>query len=308
MTQAEFARSVGWSRSTISRWETGRARPSAAALAAILAFGATATSASSSNDERDPDATCPDELPPVHPDRERSPGVPQADSIELGHSRPASAVPARRAPILSLGPVLELEPSAWEREPRILTVATKHPRWSAEVRLHIGARPVRPGAIPLSVAAKPKPHRRSWLGGAGVLVASLAVFLMIGWPGEPLPKPPVKPRVAIAAVESPLERAAEVASPPADPVVVPARTFAPSSPEEASVEKAPDAPVRLAGVVLAGGVRNATFRVATGSVTIAEGDWLGERQVTRIGRERVEIRQRMGRIDTVLVGGRVPTS
>jgi hypothetical protein len=48
--------------------------------------------------------------------------------------------------------------------------------------------------------------------------------------------------------------------------------------------------------------------VASGSVTIGEGDWLGERQVTHIGRERVELRQKEGRIDTVLVGRRVPPS
>ncbi len=38
MTQAEFARASGWSASTISSWERGRATPSRLAFKTILAF------------------------------------------------------------------------------------------------------------------------------------------------------------------------------------------------------------------------------------------------------------------------------
>src|SRR6188508_470766 len=39
MSQAEFARSLGWCASTISRWESGKAQPDRLALKIILAFG-----------------------------------------------------------------------------------------------------------------------------------------------------------------------------------------------------------------------------------------------------------------------------
>src|SRR5262249_56647560 len=39
MTQAEFAHALGWSPSTISRWESGRAEPDRLSLKIILAFG-----------------------------------------------------------------------------------------------------------------------------------------------------------------------------------------------------------------------------------------------------------------------------
>src|SRR5262245_20408230 len=39
MSRAEFARALGWSPSTIARWESGRAKPSRLALKIILAYG-----------------------------------------------------------------------------------------------------------------------------------------------------------------------------------------------------------------------------------------------------------------------------
>ena len=38
MSQAEFARALDWSPSTISAWERGRAQPSRLAFKVILAF------------------------------------------------------------------------------------------------------------------------------------------------------------------------------------------------------------------------------------------------------------------------------
>src|SRR5439155_22185444 len=62
----------------------------------------------------------------------------------------------------------------------------------------------------------------------------------------------------------------------------------------------------IGGVSLVGGVRQAMFRTPTETITLTEGAQLGERRITRIGAEGVELREPTGQLRMVAIGGRVP--
>jgi hypothetical protein len=53
-------------------------------------------------------------------------------------------------------------------------------------------------------------------------------------------------------------------------------------------------------------MHRATFRIATETVTLAEGDQLGKRRAARIRADGVELRDPSGEIRTVRLGGHVP--
>jgi transcriptional regulator with XRE-family HTH domain len=97
MSRAEFARALGWSQTTISRWETGKAQPNRLSLKIILAFG----------EER---------------------GVRWRPRQTL----PALVAPVRPLPSVEVRPVhAEVMP---EGRP---TAAPRRPRWEAEVSFRV---------------------------------------------------------------------------------------------------------------------------------------------------------------------------
>jgi hypothetical protein len=63
---------------------------------------------------------------------------------------------------------------------------------------------------------------------------------------------------------------------------------------------------RLEGVTLLGGVRTATFRTDADSITLSEGEQLGERHAVRVGGDGVDLRDPAGRLQTVKLGDTVP--
>jgi hypothetical protein len=71
-------------------------------------------------------------------------------------------------------------------------------------------------------------------------------------------------------------------------------------PELAAPASAPRA--RLESVVMIGDTHRATFRVAGDSVTLVEGDWLGQQQIAGIGTRSVTLVGRAGGTRTVPLG------
>src|SRR5437867_7252249 len=147
MTQAEFARALGWAPATISRWESGRAKPSRLALKIILAYG----------EERHvryrPASTPAPTLPALLP---RSPLPP----LVLSGQRSLRPVPDEFP--------VSVEPSATEARP-----AWTRPRWEAELNLRVALGGGSRGILPSY------PH---WLRKGVVVGAALAVAVAVASP------------------------------------------------------------------------------------------------------------------------------
>jgi len=111
MTQAEFAQALGWSTSTISKWESGKAEPNRLALKIILAYG----------EER---------RVRYRPRRPTVPTLPVP--IEHRTAAPPIVVESTATP--------RALPPPWSAEARL-----DHPRWEAAFTVRVARGPHDPG-------------------------------------------------------------------------------------------------------------------------------------------------------------------
>jgi transcriptional regulator with XRE-family HTH domain len=145
MTQAEFAHALGWSPSTISRWESGRAEPDRLSLKIILAFG----------EER---------------------RVRYRPRASTGSTLPApiSSLPAT---IGTLGyaprPALEVLPPASGARPWGSHPGTERPRFEAALSFRVAVNERRD---PMGA------RHPGWLRNGGIVAAALCAVTLIGAP------------------------------------------------------------------------------------------------------------------------------
>lgn len=301
MSQAEFARAAGWSPSTISSWERGRAKPSRLAFKTILAFaeerGVRYRPRSPATTALVPMATAPRLEGPY----DGSP--PHADRAYAG-------VPGPRATLRPL--VYPERPSAahanaqtWGRE--AAAAPGPPPRWSAEAsfRVTLGARSARDRGLPRGVVE-----------GAIVVAAFVAALSL---------RTPVRRVLGYDAVAA--TAAARYAADPRDPVAAPAPVLASvgsAAGSRRTVTTAPDDDVvppahaqeqppivprpvaRLESVMAIGDAARATFRTANDAVTVERGEWLGGLEVAAIASDGVTLVDRAGTTRRVRVGQHTP--
>src|SRR5262249_35007887 len=85
---------------------------------------------------------------------------------------------------------------------------------------------------------------------------------------------------------------------------------APAAPTPAVAPAPPPPPTiaRLEGVTLLGGRREATFRVADDTMTVAEGEPVGDRRATRVSGNGVDLADAGAAVEAVRLGGGVAVS
>ncbi len=291
MSQAEFARAAGWSPSTISSWERGRAKPSRLAFKTILAFA----------EERGvryrPRSTST-ALALAQAPRGATDPLASADSSAFAARRRdtihGNGSPSPTGPSPALRPLLYSDRPA---EP--LRPAAEPPRWSAEAsfRLTLGTRP--------AVVRSRLPR-----GLAEVAIAGLA-FCAAWTLRQPLhhwlrPSPST---VAAAPLHAPLAAGAvhlpsvTAVSAPFLPPLAPADAPPVDPPAEAPPH--PLVTARLESVVTISGAARATFRTANDVVTVTSGEWLGSREVAGIADDGVTLRDRDGVERRIHVGQQI---
>ncbi|HEY2388566.1 MAG TPA: helix-turn-helix domain-containing protein [Candidatus Binatia bacterium] len=286
MSQAEFARASGWSASTISSWERGRAKPSRLAFKTILAFA----------EERGiryrPRSTST-ALVLAQPQLESANGY---ASARPGHDPRAPRVerlPAGPAP--HLRPLLYADPVTHAAHSPV-----EPPRWSAEAsfRFTLGGRPHR--SLPRGIAE------------AGIVALAFCAAWLLAEPVQRWlrPAPPVvatasAPPLVPAALPGGAAQLPSITAPPAPavaPMLVPA-----DAPPEPAVDAAP-APLvtaRLESILTIGGEARATFRTPNDAVTVETGEWLGSQQISRIADDGVTLLDRAGISRRVHVGQQI---
>lgn len=303
MSQAEFARAAGWSPSTISSWERGRAKPSRLAFKTILAFA----------EERGvryrPRATSMTAL------------VPMAGSPYAG----ASASPGPRAALRPLlypdrggpdrggatreGVPPAARPTAWTYEQPASRIApSAPPRWSAEASFRVtlgNGRTHDRGRLPRGV-----------LEGAIVVVAFAAAFTVRApLRGLFARTPDVSSATSVASVTAPSAPvAAPVLSsvgstlPPRARAATAAAALAPPTDAAESVAQVPPPTTlaRLESVMAIGDAARATFRTANDAVTVVSGEWVGGQRVAAIANDGVTLVDRDGTSHRVRVGQHTP--
>ncbi len=282
MSQAEFARALGWAPSTIARWESGRSRPSRLALKIILAFG--------------------EEHHVRYRPRQQLPVPIQHPPVTV--QRPPLIDPAsREMTVIAAHPALSTHSDSGR---------TDRPGWEAELKFRVARTPRE---------LRSEGPRRGWLRPAIVMGASLCVLAAVGIPllsGGPAPatssQVATSPQPSLTApvpVPSPRHRRRERAEVPtednsaATTELGQADGGAPPPPAPLAPE-APPVMARLEGVTMLDGVHQATFRIAREIVTVAEGEELGTRRAERISVDGVDLRDGSGVVRTVRLGGQVP--
>jgi transcriptional regulator with XRE-family HTH domain len=342
MTQAEFARALGWSATTISRWESGRVLPNRLALKIILAFGEEhhvrlkrGVSANRAEEAAPPVTTaltCLTSTLALEPSPRGALPVPPGDVLDWadpdapgewtrGGRRQLSASVHSR--------MLSLERPAADRSER--------PAWQAEVHFRLSgpSRADRAG------------NRGSWFRGAVLLAGTLVVLGALGMPivrgfgpdaGDEIGRDVARRAVARAGVGLPPESSgtrfaarparggattAALEEGGASDARAPDRGSAvasrgrPNAADEAGIDPASDEmpesgqPKRLtmgqlAGVLLAGGARRVTVRTPSGSMIFTEGDRVGEGAIARVAPDRIEFREGSGRSRVVRLGESLP--
>ena len=255
MSQAQFARALGWAPSTISRWESGRAEPDRLALKLILAFG----------EER---------RVRYRPRRELETRL----ALPVPHDLPTQRQPT----VLSSSVPLEVTP----HYTRSVSIAAERSGWEAELNLRLALR--RRGLYP-------ERRRRSWLRKAAIIGASACVAAAIGVPLITRSSPaPARPTLETAPMPTP----------PA--VAVPPQPAGPAATVASSDAVRPQTlAARLEAVTVLGGMRQATFRTPTETVTVAEGDQLGAQRAAHIGSGGVDLADSSGQVRTVKLGDRI---
>ena len=290
MSQAEFARAAGWSASTISGWERGRATPSRLAFKTILAFA----------EERGV--------------RYR-PSAPTNALVRVGGgardetahtSGPRPALRPLLYPNSAPAAAGRVEPTVASSDPRPWTAEharASAPRWHAEAsfRVSLGARTQRSSAasrhaVEVAIVALGfcaafglREPARWLLHGDTVRAGTTAAALTVA-PAIAPPAPVTAPRLD---------------------AIVPRSGHAQSQPSHATTVAAPAATVesptaRLESVLAIGAMARATFRSDNDSVTVAPGEWIGGRLVVAIDADGVTLADRVGARHRVGVGQRTP--
>jgi len=137
-----------------------------------------------------------------------------------------------------------------------------------------------------------------WFRSGGIVVAALCVATAIS-------APMMGRSVRSADAPGPhVDRVAQVA--PVIAAAAPA-VAAPVAPTPAVAPAPPPPPTiaRLEGVTLLGGRREATFRIADETMTVAEGEPVGDRRATRVSGNGVDLADPSGAVEVVRLGGRV---
>jgi len=262
MSRAEFARALGWAPSTVAKWESGRARPGRLALKIILAFG----------EERG--VRIPARRPPV---------VVPAVVLPPPAPRTAELVPLRPRPALSPPTVsFRIDPPRWEARLQF-RVSVDGPSGRAGRRGRLRAN------LPLAVTA------------------CAVLLLVVSALRNDSSSPPTSPRYADASTKRGSDR------PPAQRRHAVSRSRAADAPEAMEARLVPPpippppatsrpVPTRLEGVTVLGGVRSATVRTNGDTVTVREGDRLGDHQIVRINGRGIEVADAAGARRTVLLG------
>ena len=285
MSQAEFARAAGWSPSTISSWERGRAKPSRLAFKTILAFA--------------------EERGVRYRPRRTSTALVLARPQDDGASGFASGPGTNHDPHIARvermlpGPRPQLRPLLYtdhltDAAPR---PTAEPPRWSAEAsfRFTLGSRQATPRSLPRGVM-------EAVIVGLAFCAAWLLAEPVQRWV-RPAPvavtAAPVHAPIAPAVVQLPSVTA------PAAPAPLPMLVPADAPPEPAA--EAPPALVtaRLESVLTIGGAARATFRTANDAVTVETGEWLGSQQISRITDDGVILVDRNGVQRRVHVGQQI---
>jgi DNA-binding XRE family transcriptional regulator len=281
MTQAEFARALGWGTSTISRWESGKAQPNRLAMKIILAFG----------EER---------------------GVryrPRAQTLPAPIARDATHREAsgRGVPMLAV-PVARPSSASWST-----SMAGERPGWEAQLSFRVAID--RGGGNPS--ATRRAWLSRAVTGGALCISLLLGITLLTATPArtrrDSSARPPTsrvtpseKPAVAAAAPTTAPPRAraesrrSRARRRPA--AVVPEAPIAAAPVAVPTPPAPPPVVARLEGVTLLGGARTATFRTDADSISVSEGQELGTRHAERVGADGVDLRDAAGDLHTVRLG------
>jgi transcriptional regulator with XRE-family HTH domain len=270
MSQADFARALGWGTSTISRWESGKAEPNRLAMKIILAFG----------EER---------------------------GIRYRPRTKALPAPTRNAPLLPAIPMpiaLPDDEPAWTA-----SLGSDGPAWEAHLNLRL-ALDRGTGSAPGSrrswfhrAAAGGAMCTALFLG---VVMLTATPARDVGGKRAPSRRPApdawtAAPAAAVPQPEHPREgsrRGRRVRRP--TPPIIEAET--PSAPLVVPAPPSPPVLARLEGVTLLGAVRKATFRTDVDSITVVEGEQLGAHQAVRVGGEGVELRDAAGSVLNVKLG------
>jgi transcriptional regulator with XRE-family HTH domain len=321
MSQAQFARAAGWSPSTISSWERGRAKPSRLAFKTILAFA----------EERGvryrPRAqmTALVPLPPTA-GAWTSPGpraglrpllYPETIDVAIERPRLARAVRGDERPRWRGAPGLDGDAADPARGAQTSHAAA--PRWSAEAsfRVTLGARGApRASGVPRGVIE------------AVIVATAFCVALAVGLP-QPIrrllrPTPPPQQKASAVATQgnATQTRVAPVVRPPAERVAAhvatgtqPAAATAggasvagtlPTSAgdDDRRAPVAADAPqvARLESILAVNGTGRATFRTGSDTVTVIIGDELGTLRVAAIGGDGVTLVDAAGGARRVRLG------
>src|SRR5262245_3569997 len=143
MTQTEFAHALGWSPSTISRWESGRAEPDRLSLKIILAFG-----------------------------EERRVRYRPRGTAGTALAAPDTSLPATIGALVHR-PALEVLPPASSERPWGPYVGTERPRFEAALSFRVAMHERRD---PMGA------QHPGWLRSGGIVVAALCALTVIGAP------------------------------------------------------------------------------------------------------------------------------
>jgi transcriptional regulator with XRE-family HTH domain len=274
MSQAEFARALGWATSTISRWESGKAQPGRLALKIILAFG----------EERGIR---------YHPPTKALPAPIGTSSVARAPSRAAPA-PIEVAASRSWTTPSGTERQGWHAElnfrvgvdRRARATGTSHRSWlggavaGAFVCLSVlGVTMLTATPSSLSRRVESAPARLDDAGRNQWLTASAPAL------------DPAEDRAAARPARSKRKRRA-------------ARDAgeAPIAAAPPPVAETPPLLARLEAVTLLGGSRTAKFRTDRDSITVTVGSRLGGHETVRVSGEGVELRDAAGAVRTVRLG------
>jgi transcriptional regulator with XRE-family HTH domain len=300
MSQAEFAKAAGWSVSTISSWERGRATPSRLAFKTILAFA-------EAHGVRyqvpgDQSASGVQSTLPVLRLSSRLPTMPTVEVLDASVPIPMPEFPRDESFGSRRWTAVAGEGLAARSESRV-TVSAERAGWKAEAdfRLAIGRRatPRRSGYIAAAAALL--------LGvGVGTLwqtssapPASVARNLDRGRDAaqvEPAAAPaPVAalapadfaPDIEIEEIPQPWHEAPEFAAPAAE--LAPGVAAATAASHAAAATAPALRLARLESIIALDGIRRASFRVGDRSITLVEGDQLGARAIALIGNDEVTL-------------------
>jgi hypothetical protein len=181
------------------------------------------------------------------------------------------------------------------------SLTARRPRWAAEARFRF------------AMDSHPYGCRqplRTTLRNAAILAASCGVVLAIGLRGPSIEGQPAStPQAAIAAppaalpTPTPAIATAAVATAEIESRAAEAAAAEALDPAEAA---APASIARLESIVMLGRMGRATFRTHADAVTVTEGSWLGDRRVSRIRGDRVELVDATGTSRLVRIGDPLP--